>query len=218
MTDVPHLTGYAFSVYTRAAQMAFAAKEVSYDYQECNPFAADEANKLEQRHPFCKVPVLVHKGFSLWETQAILDYIDGAFLGLTLMPEALLPRVRARQVMCITDNYLYRPLVRQAFSHGVFRPIFGEPSDPSEVQQGLAAAPRVLDALDGIASEGHALRPGRLCLAGCLLWPMLDYFTMLSEGQRMIEQRQALWTWVRWIGDIPAVAATRPVLPAERVS
>lgn len=218
MTDVPHLIGYGPSVYTRAVRMAFVLKEVAYDYSEIDPFEPNGADRLAQINPFHKVPVIEHNGVRLWETQAILDYVDGAFTGSSLLPKHVLARARARQVMCITDNYLYRPLITQAFSHGVFRPLFGEPFDPSQIHEGLVAAPRVLDALEEIAAEGHVLTPGHLSLSECLLWPMMNYFAMLPEGRQMITQRSALWEWVNWIREHPAAVLTRPDLTEVEVS
>lgn len=218
MTNAPHVIGYGPSVYTRAVRMALVLKQVAYDYSEIDPFEPNQADTLGQIHPFHKVPVIEHRGFRLSETQAILDYIDGVFPGLALMPQDVLARARARQVMCITDAYLYRPLITQAFSHGVFRPLVGEAFDPAEVHAGLIEAPRVLDALEEIAAEGQVLTTGCLSLADCLLWPMMDYFAMLPEGRQMMTQRSALWAWAQWIGETHVAEVTRPELAGDNVS
>jgi len=200
------LTGYRFSVYTRAVRMA---------YRECDPFDPVQAGQLAALNPFGRVPVLQHGAFRLWETQAILDYIDEVLDGPALVPDGAKARARLRQVMGIVDSDLYWPLVRQAFSHGVFQPRMGEPGDDAELKAGLARAPRVLDSLEEIAAEGYVLVPGQMTLADCQLWPMLDYFSMVSEGQRMIADRPALGLWAVAIAATTAARETKPAIPGD---
>lgn len=218
MSSSIQLIGYRYSVYTRAVRMALHAKGVGYSFVDCDPFTADGAFSLKALHPFGRVPVLKHKGFCLYETQAILDYIEAVHCPPTLTPDEAKARARMRQVMGIADNYLYVPLVRQAFSHGVFRPIMGEDADPRKVEMGLSAAAEVLDALDDIADEGNVLYPGVNCLSDCLLWPMLDYFQRLDRGSALLKQRKALVRWADWMASTPHAIATRPRLSGEAAS
>ncbi|MEQ8898340.1 MAG: glutathione S-transferase family protein [Roseovarius sp.] len=212
MSDL-RLTGYHLSVYTRAARMALVAKGVAYGNEEIDPFDEACAVRLRGLHPFGRVPVLEHGGFRLYETQAILDYVDGAFDGPGLVPDAPQARARMRQVMGIADCYLYWPLVRQVFSHRVFRPLIGADTDEAVVDAGLGKAGPVLDALEEIAGEGLALVPGEMRLETCLLWPMLDYFRMAPQGAEMLAARRALSDWADWAGTLGAARETRPNLP-----
>jgi len=212
MSDALTLTGYAFSVYTRAARMVMAAKGVAHAYVEIDPFDPYQAGALHRLHPFGRVPVLDHDGFRLWETQAILDYVDAAFDGPSLTPEAPDAGARMRQVMGIVDSYLYWPLVRQAFSNAVFLPLEGETGDQTELDHGMAAAPDILDALEKIAKEGLVLDPATLSLADCHLWPMLDYFAMIPEGAGMIAHRPALAGWANAMAVNLAAEVTKPDL------
>lgn len=212
MSDVI-LTGYHLSVYTRAVRMALAAKGVACRFEPCNPFDPADAGRLRKLHPFGRVPVLEHGGFRIYETQAILDYVDGALDGPTLGHVTPKHRARMRQVMCIVDNYLYVPLVRQVFSHRVFLPLMGEAAEEDVVRAGLEKAVPVLDALEEIAAEGQTLVPGRMYLDTCLLWPMLDYFRMVPEGAEMLAARPALSKWAGWVETRDEARDTRPELP-----
>ncbi len=209
------LTGFRHSVYTRSARIALGEKGVAADYTEADPFGAEGLAALEGLHPFGRVPVLEHDGFRLYETVAILRYVDEAFDGPALMPEGAAARARAVQAMSIVDAYVYGPLVRQAFSHGVYRPLMGEAFDAGLRDEGLAAAPRALDALEAIAAEGLVLRPGTAGLAEGHLFPMLDYFAMLDAGREMIAARPALGRWFEAMGARDAVRRTRPDLEGE---
>src|SRR5260221_817204 len=138
------LHGYRYSVYQRIARLTLAEKGVSYQQVEVNPFAPDVPTAYLALHPFGRVPALVHDGFALYETAAITRYIDRAFAGPALQPAD--PRALARmdQIIAVVDAYGYWPLVRQVFSHRVFRPRAGQPTDDGEVAKGLAASVKVL--------------------------------------------------------------------------
>ena len=212
MSDDVTLHGYHFSVYMRAARMALALKGVGWAEVEVNPF--DEAGRagLVALNPFGRVPVLVHGGFTLYETAAITGYVDRAFDGAPLMPEGAQAAARASQVMGIVDAYAYVPLVRQVFSHGVFRPAEGHQGSAEVVAEGLRVAPRVLGALEAIAAEGLVL-DGRLSRADCHLVPMVDAFSRHEAGAEMLEGFPALAGWWARVREEPVVVASDPGLP-----
>ena len=128
------LHGYRYSVYLRIVRLALAEKGVAYERVEVNPFAPDVPAAYLALHPFGRVPTLVHDDFVLYETGAITRYLDRGFAGPTLQPRS--PRALARmdQIIGVVDSYGYWPLVRQVFSHRVFRPAIGQPADEAEVE------------------------------------------------------------------------------------
>ena len=75
------------------------------------------------------MPTLVHDGFVLYETSAITRYVDEAFPGPALQPTEPAQRARMNQIVAIVDSYGYWPMVRQVFSHRVFRRPAGETGD-----------------------------------------------------------------------------------------
>ena len=135
------------------------------------------------KHPFKRVPVLVHDDFVLYETSAITRYVDEAFDGPSLQPATPRERARCQQIISVIDSYAYWPLVRQVFSHGVFRQRQGRDADPNEVQRGLDAAPRVIGALERLAGEGAFLCGDAVSLADIHLAPMFGYSRLMPEGR-----------------------------------
>lgn len=207
MTLILH--GYRYSVYTWIARMALRLRGLDWTDAAQDPFADPEA--LRPLHPFARVPVLDHDGFRLYETAAILRFL-ARFPGPPLVPDAPRAEARMTQVQGIVDAYGYRPLVRQVFSHAVFRPAAGEPADPAIVAQGLAASTPVLAALDSIAAEGLVLN-GTLSLADLHLAPMIAYFTAAPEAAAGLARFPALAAWWARIREHPALRATDPGLP-----
>jgi len=58
-------------------------------------------------HPFGRVPVLEHNGFRLYETQAILRYLDRVLPEPSLTPPDVKRAARMDQAMNVNDWYLF---------------------------------------------------------------------------------------------------------------
>lgn len=211
MTVVLH--GYHYSVYVRIARVALAEKGVAYERVEVNPFATDVPAAYLAMHPFRRVPVLVHDGFVLYETGAITRYVDETFPGPRLQPEAPRERARMTQIISIVDAYAYWPMVRQVFSHSVFRPRVGEPVDLSEIGRGLESSARALGALEALAAAGGFLIGNHLSLADLHLAPMMAYFVTAPQGRQLLPKFPRLSAWWQAMQQRQSLAATDPGLP-----
>jgi len=209
------LYGYRYSVYSWIARLALEEKGIGYRWIEVDPFADDVPASYLALHPFKRVPTLLHDEFPLYETGAITRYLDEAFPGPRLQPVEPRHRARCNQVISIVDRYVYWPLVRQVFSHQVFRPRFALPSDAAELQRGLQAAPAVLAALERIASDAGHLCGAGLSLADIHLAPMIGYFVLVDEGHALLQQHPKLSDWWSMMSPRAAYRATMPRLPAS---
>lgn len=207
------LHGYQYSVYSWIARLALHEKGVAYDWIEVNPFAEDIPASYLAMHPFKRVPALTHAGFVLYETGAITRYVDEAFEGPKLQPVEPRERARCNQIMSIVDSYVYWPLVRQVFSHAVFRPRMNRLVDESELQIGLEAAPRVLAALESTAGEGPCLCGNQLSLADIHLAPMVGYFVLADEGRALLQKYPRLSEWWSELSNRSTFVTTTPRLP-----
>lgn len=212
------LHGYQYSVYAWIARLAMRAKGISYKWVEVNPFAEDVPTEYLAMHPFGRVPTLVNGDFVLFETSAITRYVDEAFQGPALQPIKAEDRGRVSQIISVIDSYAYWPLVRQVFSHGVFRPRLGHPADPTEYQRGLETAPLVLRALDQLASGGGFLVAESLSLADIHLAPMIAYFTSDPNGETLFNQHDRLAIWWSAMSLEKHFVETKPVLPEAHAS
>ena len=216
MTVVLH--GYEYSVYVRIARMALAEKGVAYERVEVNPFAPDVPSAYLAMHPFRRVPVLVHDDFVLYETGAITRYVDETFPGPRLQPIAPRGRARMTQIISIIDAYAYWPMVRQVFSHAVFRPRVGEPAEAAEIRRGLEGSTRALGALEALAKGGGFLIGGQLSLADLHLAPMIAYFAAVPEARGLLTAYPKLSAWWQLMEQRESLGATDPGLPARRIA
>jgi len=208
MTPVLH--GYRPSVYVRVARLALVEKDVTYDQVEVNPFAADAPPAYLALQPFNRVPTLVHDGFGLYETGAITRYVDRTFAGPSLQPIDLRALARMDQIIGIIDSYAYWPLVRQVYVHAVGLPRRGQAGDPEEIAGGLAAATKVLGALEGLVADASFLVGPALSLADLHLLPMIAYFTEAPEGAALLARHPRLDNWFARMKTRPSFAATDP--------
>src|SRR5262249_27200141 len=110
----PILFGAAYSVYVRVARLALAEKGVPYRLEEVDVFGGPPA-AYARPLPSGRLPAFEHDGFRLYETAAITRYVDEAFPGSPLQPEAFRARARMNQVISILDSYAYRTLVWDIF-------------------------------------------------------------------------------------------------------
>jgi glutathione S-transferase len=214
MTLVLH--GYRYSVYNRIARLVLAEKGVDYERVEVNPFAPDIPAAYLALQPFGRVPTLVHDGFALYETAAITRYIDRAFAGPALQPGAPQTLARMDQIIGVVDAYAYWPLVRQVFSHRVFRPRLGQPGDEAEIAAGVAASAKVLAALESLAAPAPFLTGPTVSLADFHLGAMVAYFTQAAEGEALLGRHPRLAAWWHSFRQRRSVATTDPGLPPHQ--
>jgi glutathione S-transferase len=207
------LHGYRYSVYSWIARLALHEKGVAYNWVEVNPFAENIPASYLATHPFKRVPALIHAGFIVYETGAITRYVDEAFEGPRLQSMEPRERARSNQIMSIVDSYAYWPLVRQVFSHGVFRPRMGLPADEDEFRKGIEAAPRILAALETAAGGGRYLCGNQLSLADIHLAPMIGYFVLADQGRALLQKYAGVNDWWSEFSRRAAFMATMPRLP-----
>ena len=73
----PIVFGAAYSVYVRTVRLTLAEKDVPYKLVEIDVFGeSGPPPDYFARHPFGRIPAFEHDGFQLYETDAIVRYID----------------------------------------------------------------------------------------------------------------------------------------------
>ena len=109
VAPVPTLFGDYRSSYLRAARIAFAEKGIACGLKTCAPHSPD----ILAHHPWGKMPALKVGEESLYETSAILRYVDEAYPGPALMPgratrprqgRAIHQRVQGLRLPCVRER------------------------------------------------------------------------------------------------------------------
>jgi glutathione S-transferase len=203
------LFGLARSVYTRIARLALEEKSVPYLLEEVEIFGPGgvPADHLS-RHPFGRIPVLLHDAFSLYETHAICRYVDEAFPGQPLQPTTPAARARMAQVIGLLDAYAYRPMVWGIFVQRVRIPLRGGTADEGIVSSSLGQARTALAALASLASDSQFLVGPSLTLADLHAYPILSYFALAPEGKTLLAEYPQLASWLHSLTRRPSVQRT----------
>src|SRR5712671_5059019 len=84
--------GFARSTFVNIVRLVLTHKEVPYSFHDLEPEMGKPSHLA--LHPFNRVPILRHGDFTVYETSAIVAYIDEAFDGAELTPGD--PQKRAR--------------------------------------------------------------------------------------------------------------------------
>src|SRR5258705_6408162 len=105
MSDIV-VYGVPGSPFLRAVQIGLEEKRVAYRLQAMGPQESKSEAYLK-RHPFGRVPAFEHGDFCLYETQAILRYLDDVFPEPPLVPPDPCAAARMNQIIGINDWYFF---------------------------------------------------------------------------------------------------------------
>lgn len=127
------------SPYGRAVLATFHEKDAGYRFAPVSGGARNEPHI--SRHPFGRVPVLEHDGFLLYETQAIMRYLDRVLPGPALTPADPAAAARMDQVMNICDWYLFQGVNNVIGFHRIIAPrLFGSTPDEAAIAAAMPKA------------------------------------------------------------------------------
>ena len=209
----PVVYGPAYSTYARTVRLALEEKGVDYDLAEVDLLAgAARAPEHLARHPFGKVPAFEHDGFALYETDAIMRYVNEAFPGTDLVPADPKSRARMTQAINVIGSYAYPCLISQIVMQRKIMPMLGNAVDEAAITAAMPRAETTLKALEQLIDGNSYLAGDRLSLADLLLIPVYDYVAQTPEGQKLLEATPNLRRWWDRIRTRPSVARTKPQL------
>lgn len=95
--------------------LALEHKAVHYDFQLLRAEAGDlKGETYRQLNPHGKAPAIVDEGFALYESVAILEYLEDRYAasGRRIWPADVRRRAVARRMVAEADAYLYPPVRR----------------------------------------------------------------------------------------------------------
>jgi glutathione S-transferase len=209
----PVVYGPAYSTYARTVRLVLEEKGVDYDLVEVDLLAgATRAPEHLARHPFGKVPAFEHDGFELYETDAIMRYVNAAFPGPDLEPADAKGRARMAQAISIIGGYAYPSLIGQIFIQRAVMPMMGNAADEAAIAAALPQAQTSVAALERLIDGNPYLAGDRLSLADLLLIPVYDYISQTPEGGKLLAEAPNLRRWWDGVRSRESVARTRPSL------
>jgi glutathione S-transferase len=199
--------GVPGSPYVRAALLTLEEKGAGYE------LAAMKLGTLKQephlsRHPFGRIPAFEHDGWMLYETRAIMRYLDAVIPEPPLQPAEPRALGRMEQLLNVTDWYVM-PQISIAVTFGrVVAPRFNLPVDEARIANGLPAARACIAEVARLLDGNTWLAGNTLSLADLLLAPHLSMFALAPEGEAILADHANLRQWLARVEARPSMQAT----------
>ncbi|MBS0580306.1 MAG: glutathione S-transferase family protein [Proteobacteria bacterium] len=196
------------SPFGRAVLIALEEKGARYQLRPVAPGTLRLPEHLSL-HPFGRVPVLEHGGFRLYETGAILRYLERILPAPALIPPDPHQAARMDQLMNINDWYLFQgPGMVIGFQRVVGPRLMGIAPDEAAIEAVLPKAHAVFAELSALLGRQAYLAGDAFTLADALVAPQMDFLSMAPEWQALTVQRSNLVEWLARVNARPSLRAT----------
>jgi glutathione S-transferase len=211
MSD-PIVYGFPRSSYVNIVRMILAHKDVPYTFHDLETVMGKPEHLA--LHPFDRVPVLRHGDFTLYETSAIVSYVDEAFSGPRLTPQDVRGRARMNQWISAVNSYYYYYMIYHVTHERVVFPELGIAPDEKVVEHALPKIEVGLGVIERELSHGKEYLLGsELSIADFYLLPSTFAFSMTEEGKRMYPKFPAFCGWRERMEDLPTIKKYRASMP-----
>jgi len=209
--------GVPGSPYVRAALLTLEEKGADYQLAAMAPGTLKQQPHLS-RHPFGRIPAFEHGGWMLYETQAIMRYVDAVVPGPRLQPEDPRAAARMNQLMGIADWYVMPQVSMTITFNRVVAPRFNRPTNEEAIVNAIPNARNCIAEI-GRLLDGHTWMAGdALGLADLLLAPHLSMLAQAPEGAQILREHHNVNGWLVRIEARPSMRATTWDRLLERVA
>jgi glutathione S-transferase len=161
-------------------------------------------------HPFGRMPTIDHGSFRLYETQAILRYVDALFPKPALQPTEPRAIARMNQIIGINDWYLFPQAARIIVFNRIIAPaLLGIRPDETAIAAAVPDARLCLGELDRLLDGQPFLAGEQLTIADLMVAPQVYYLAATPEGAAILKDT-ALLSWLGRMNARPSMMATVP--------
>lgn len=206
------LFGFPRSTYVQIAGLVLTQKEVDYAFHDLEAEMNTQGHLV--LHPFERVPILRHGDFTVYETGAIVTYVDDVFATSRLTPTDPQMRARMNQWISAINGYYYPYMIYHVSHERNVFPQLGIPSDEKVV---AAAMPKVKVCLEvmerDLRSSKEFLLGSQLTLADFYMLPMIHAFGFAPEAQTIYPEHPETCAWRERMEALPALKRFRAGQP-----
>ena len=204
--------GFPRSTFVNIVRLVLTHKEVPYTFHDLEPEMGKPSHLA--LHPFNRVPILQHGDFTVYETSAIVAYLDETFPNPSLQPKSVRDRARMNQWISAVNSYYYPYMIYHVSHERRVFPELGIASDEKVVAHALPKIEVGLQVLENELGDGRDYLLGfQLTLADFYLLPSTYAFGLTEEGKRMYPKYPAFCRWRDRMEALPTVRRFRAALP-----
>src|SRR5215468_2780501 len=211
MSDVI-VYGFPRSTFVNIVRLVLTHKEVPYRFHDLEPEMGKPSHLA--LHPFNRVPILKHGDFSVYETSAIIAYVDEAFEGPLLTPSDVRARARMNQWISAVNSYYYPYMIYHVTHERLVFPELGIASDEKVVAHALPKVELGLQVAERQLGHGqNYLLGAELTLADFYMLPSTFSLGLTEEGRAIYPKYPTFSRWRERMEALPSVRKLRAVLP-----
>lgn len=191
------------SPYGWTATLSAAEKGVSYEVVPVDPATH------RRLHPFGKMPVLQHGQRIVYESLAVVNYIDRMFAGPALQPADPVAQTEMLTWISVVNAYCFptmNGLIKERYA-GMYR---DTPPDEAVIAGFVEPLAHQIALIDAAVSAHSYLVGDAFSLADAFLMPHLQLAASTPEGVAAIAQSPAVSAWLERMRARPSVEATSP--------
>jgi glutathione S-transferase len=211
MSD-PIVYGFPRSTFVNIVRLVLTHKDVPYTFHDLEPVMGKPEHLA--LHPFNRVPILRHGDFTVYETSAIVSYIDEAFAGPRLTPHDIRARGRMNQWISAVSSYYYTYVIYHVTHERIVFTELGIASDEKVVAHALPKVELGLGVVERELSHGQDYLLGaELSLADFFMLPSTFAFSLTEEGRKLYPKFPAFCRWRERMENLPTTKKLRAALP-----
>jgi glutathione S-transferase len=215
MSD-PVVYGFPRSTFVNIVRLVLMHKNIPYVFHDLES-AMGKGEHLAL-HPFNRVPILKHGDFTVYETSAIVSYIDEAFEGPRLTPPEARARARMNQWISAVNSYYYPYMIYHVTHERLVYPELGIASDEKVVAHALPKVELALGVMERELAHGESYLLGpELTLADFYLLPSTFAFSLTNEGKALYPKFPAFCRWRERMESLPTTKKLRAIVPREPI-
>lgn len=199
--------GIPGSPYARAVMLALEEKGAAWRFAAI-AMGAHRAPEYSAIHPFHKIPTLDHGDFRLYETHAILRYLDRVCSGIALVPDDPQGAARVDQMISLTNDYVMRRVSGVLSFNRRIAPMLGLPSDEQAVADGIAPAQAVIAELARLLGDRPFFAGDFISLGDLMVAPHLSFLPEYTEGRDLLAAHPNLSAWLDAMEARPSMRTT----------
>jgi glutathione S-transferase len=198
MADIK-IYGVPPSSFTRTVRLACHEKGIDHELVPTFP------GQLGTLNPFQKIPAIAHGDLTLYESTAILRYLDRTFPGPKLWPQDSRQAALCDQWVSAVNDSLVNSALRYLANHFGFLPVPQEMADKY-----LAKAREVVPVFDRQLGRSRYLVGESATAADLFLAPVAFYFPAIPGLKEIGEAAPNLGRWMRDMAARSSIKATEP--------
>jgi glutathione S-transferase len=197
------LYGHPMSTCTRKVLTTLAEKGHEADFVLVDILKGEAREPAHRVHqPFGRVPVLEDDDFRLYESRAIIRYLDEKLDGPRLVPGDLHDRARMDQWMSVEYSYFSGPAL-QIMRELLFGHLHGKTPDMDVVKAARESVGSVLDVTEKALTH-HAYFGGKTFSLADISWmPYVQYLFAAQQGD-LLTSRPAMSAWWERVSTRPS--------------